>query len=227
MHDGETEWQLQKRLTAGWLGDVPVILHGEPLFLAAWEVMTSYKVDDARRHWNAPSIDFVFLDRAGSMVLVELKREVRTPRAGWGLLCQVSHRAHALAAGFSRTRLEAVYLDCRSGLDRRIERQAPVKPLLEAHADAFSQPALGDLPALPVRRMVMADAFAPSFSHVLDAMNSGTPTEVASALGRYKPTGEIKRYLEIRQDPTLVDAAPIRAVTTDGRTWPGRPPARQ
>ncbi len=210
---------MQKRLTAGWLTQMPVI-HSEPLFLAAWEVMANYKVNDSRRHWNVPSIDFVFLDRAGLMVLVELKREVRTPRAGWDLVCQVTHRAHALASGFSQVGLESVYLDCRSGLDGRATRSSDIKPLLEAHAEAFSQSPIDELPALPVRRMVMADDFAPSFARVLRSVNTGTPTQVASALSSYKPTGEIKRYLDLRQDPALVDTGPIHAVTTNGRAWP-------
>src|SRR6478752_4799839 len=116
----ETEWSLQKRLTRSWLRRGSVLLDGEELFLAAWEVMTDYRVNDARRHWNVPSIDFLFLDRHGRMVLVELKREVRTPRESWSVICQVTHRAHELAAGYSQARLENVYYDCRSGADGRI-----------------------------------------------------------------------------------------------------------
>ena len=136
----ETEWSMQKRLTASWLGQEQVRLNGEPFFLAAWEVMTNYKVNDARRHWNAPSIDFLFLDSSGRVVLVELKRAVRTPREGWNVVCQVSHRAQALAVGFSQPLIESAYTDCRSGLDGRATRSTDLAPLLQAHADAFSQP---------------------------------------------------------------------------------------
>ena len=134
----DTEWALQKRLTNHWLRDDLVILDGEPLFLAAWEVMTSYRVNDARRHWSEPSIDFVFLDAAGRMVMVELKREVRTPLDAWSVICQVTHRAHVLASGYSASRLEGVYRDCHSGANGRKSNPTPARGLLEGHARAFA-----------------------------------------------------------------------------------------
>ena len=220
MLSDETEWSMQKRLTASWLGQEQVRLNGEPLFLAAWEVMTNYKVNDARRHWNVPSIDFLFLDSAGRMVLVELKRAVRTPREGWNVVCQVSHRAQALAAGFSQPLIESAYIDCRSGLDGRTMPSTDPAQLLQGHADAFRQPPLNRLPALPVRRMVMAEEFRAFFAKVLLAMNASTQDELATILGRYKRIGEIKRYLDLPPDPALVDMRPIGAVTTDGIAWP-------
>jgi len=54
MAPNETEWSLQKRLATDWLSRETVVLHEEPLFLAAWEVMTSYRINDARRHWSEP-----------------------------------------------------------------------------------------------------------------------------------------------------------------------------
>lgn len=216
----ETEWSMQKTLTASWLAHETVELHDEPFFLVAWEVMTTYKVNDARRHWNAPSIDFVFLDREGRMLLVELKRAVRTPREGWSVVCQVSHRAQALASGFSQRLLESVYLDCRSGPDGRTARKMSIPPLLRAHAEAFNQRPLRRLRALPARRMVMAAEFRPSFAKILSMANASTPEQVAEMLSRYKRTGEIKRYLELPLGPALVDERPIQAVMINGAPWP-------
>lgn len=219
MQGDETEWSLQKRLTRSWLGGEPAILDGEKLFLAAWEVMTDFRINDSRRHWNAPSIDFVFLDRSGRMVLVELKRAIRTPRESWSVVCQVTHRSHELAAGYSQARLEMAYIDCHSGADGRMSGSVATTGLAHAHAGMFSQPALPELPGCPIRRVIMAKEFGSAFGQVLSLANSKTRDQVVAALGKYKPRGEIKRYLDVPLDPSFVDSEPIRAVTVDGRAW--------
>ena len=221
MAHGATEWVLQKRLTTAWLSRDTLVLNDEPLFLAAWEVMASYRINDARRHWSEPSIDFLLLDRTGRLVVLELKREVRTPREAWSVLCQVTHRAHILASGYEQERLVSAYVDCHSGTDGRQVLTRPVRHLVEAHAHAFGQGPLGELPGLPVRRLVMAKSFARSFPQILASFNNDTPQQVATRLDRYRPRGEIKRYLELSLEPTLVDTAPVRAITTDGAAWPG------
>lgn len=216
----ETEWSLQRRLTAEWLRDDLVLLDGERLFLAAWEVMTNYKVNDAHRHWSEPSIDFVFLDATGRMVTVELKREIRTPRDAWSVICQVTHRTHALASEYTASRLERVYHDCHSGADGRKRNPTPVRELLEEHARAFAQPALDSLAGLPVRRMIMANSFGSNFPEILQWANSAPRAQIIEVLSRYKPRGEIKRFLELPQDPSPLDPSPIRAVMINGSAYP-------
>lgn len=215
----QTEWSLQKCLTNDWLAQDLVLLGGEPLFLLAWEVMTSYRINDSRRHWNEPSIDFLLLDRTGRIVVVELKREVRSPREAWSVLCQVTHRAHALAIGYEQSRLEAAYLDCRSGMDGRTALATPPHSLVVAHADAFEQCPRDRLQGTPVRRIVMAKAFGGAFPRVLASFNHDPAEQVATSLGRYQSRGEIKRYLGLGQLESMVDPSPIRAVTTDGAVW--------
>jgi hypothetical protein len=65
----------------------------------------------------------------------------------------------------------------------------------------------------------MAKDFGPAFASVLSAANSQSRDQLVAALGRYKPRGEIKRYLDLRFDESLVAAEPIRAVTVDGLPW--------
>jgi hypothetical protein len=215
----ETEWSLQRRLTRDWLQDKQAVLGGEELFLAAWEVMADFRINDSRRHWSLPSIDFVFLDRAGRMLLLELKRKVTTPRDSWAVVCQVTHRAHALSARYSQALLESAYQDCHSGADGRSSGSVAFENLLEAHASAFNQPILSALPGRPVRRLIMAQEFGPAFAKILSAANEQPRAQVVAALERYKPRGEIKRYLDLPVDPLFVDPDPIRAVTIDGQTW--------
>ena len=66
----------------------------------------------------------------------------------------------------------------------------------------------------------MAADFGPAFAPALSLTNSKPRAEVATVLERYKPRGEIKRFLNLPLGPTLVDAEPIRAVTVDGVAWP-------
>jgi hypothetical protein len=153
------------------------------------------------------------------MVLVELKREVRAPRGAWSVLCQVTHPADALAAQFSHSKLERVYLDCRAGTDGRAPRPVSVAPLTDAHARAFRQPPLREVPGLPVRRLVMAKEYGPAFASALASMNSDTEQQFRATLNRYKPRGEIKRYLELPGNPPVLESA-IQAVTVCGSSWP-------
>jgi hypothetical protein len=65
----------------------------------------------------------------------------------------------------------------------------------------------------------MANEFGSSFAQVLANANSKTREQIITALGRYKPRGEIQRYLDLQSDPSFIDPEPIRAVTVDGRPW--------
>jgi hypothetical protein len=62
----------------------------------------------------------------------------------------------------------------------------------------------------------MATKFGPAFAPVLSFANAKTREDVVAALGRYKPRGEIKRYLDLPLDTSFVAAEPIRAVEVDG-----------
>ncbi|KJS02787.1 MAG: hypothetical protein VR65_03785 [Desulfobulbaceae bacterium BRH_c16a] len=57
-----TEWELQCRLTERWAAD-GLRINGRLHFLAAWEVMSpSWRINDSRRYWSEPSIDFLVAD---------------------------------------------------------------------------------------------------------------------------------------------------------------------
>jgi hypothetical protein len=149
-----TEWHVQRVLTKSWLEGQRVVFASEPLLLTAWEVMSNYRINDARRHWNHPSIDFLFLDRSGHLVALELKRRVQSPRDAWSVLCQVTHRAYLLGEGYEETRLEAAYRDCWAGLDGRRVATSQVVDLHVAHARTFRQDPLDELPGWPMSRHV-------------------------------------------------------------------------
>lgn len=207
-----TEWALQKRLTAQWLDQRSVRLAGEQFFLAAWEVMTDYRINDARRHWSLPSIDFLMLDRSGHMVALELKRSVSTPREAWGVLCQVTHRAYRLAENYGEASLEAAYRDCHLGLDGRHTQRGPVVGLRRAHARAFDQEPLLDLPGVPMRRIVMAESFAPAFDRVVDQFTGAAPRDLEARLLQYSRRREFDRFLALPPRAGLVDPAPVLAL---------------
>lgn len=87
-----SEWQLQKALRGRWLSEGAQI-DGEVLFLAGWEVMTNWEVNDAHKRWDLPSADFVLLDKQGRLVVMELKTAIRGPGDCLRALCQVTHSA--------------------------------------------------------------------------------------------------------------------------------------
>ena len=207
-----TEWSLQRTLTKSWLEGQLVVLAGEPLFLTAWEVMGDYRINDARRHWNQPSIDFLFLDRSGHLVALELKRRVQSPRDTWSVLCQVTHRAYLLGEGYQQTRLETAYRDCWSGLDGRRIATSQVEDLHLAHARAFGQDPLDRIPGVPVRRFVMAESFGPSFAHSLSRFADADHEEVKAVLSGYSSSTEFRRFLALPRRMDVVDPASVQAI---------------
>lgn len=211
------EWQLQKLLTKHWLSD-GLVLDGEPLFLAAWEVMSDYRINDSKRHFGLPSVDFVLIDCDGHMVMAELKMRVRTPRDAWHVLCQVTHRAVVLGEAFVDAKLEAAYLDCRSGTDGRAVADVKVGSLLDAHADFFQRRPLERLAGVPVRRVVMALEFGSCYRKVAAVFAAGGP-EAHAAIGAYAQGIEFKRFKALPPRPWLsVDLTPTRAFTVDPNT---------
>jgi hypothetical protein len=216
-----TEWSLQKKLTANWLSRPLVTLADEQFFLVAWEVMANYRINDARKEFNKPSIDFLFLDARGQLVALELKRRVSSQRQAWWVLCQVTRRAHLLGEAYDETQLIGAYQHCRSGLDGRVTVPSEqVEDLRLAHAAAFGLDPLDHLPGVPVRRFVMAESFGPSFDEVLLKFTQGTRAEIANLLGGFPPKGELAEFIRL-PDLTRVDPSPVRPVHLDGSTSPG------
>jgi len=104
------EWQLQQRLTVGWIRD-GIEIGGEKHFLVAWGVMVpSWKINDASKYWAEPSIDFLAADKEGVPTAIELKMKVTGSKPTWRVLCQVTHRSMLLRDTFSSDRLVAARL---------------------------------------------------------------------------------------------------------------------
>lgn len=194
------EHELQSRLTRTWVRD-GIRLGGERLFLAAWEVMDDYRINSAKRSFGRPAIDFLLLDRAGRLVAVELKMKVQAPRDCWAVLCQVTHRAHLLAAAFDTDRLVSASQACRTGQRGRVETTQDIEDLRTAHSRFFGIRALATLPGLPIRRVVAAPAFGAPWPSIRDRFVAGPPESLARELARYSYRGgaglEFRRFLSI------------------------------
>lgn len=194
------EHQLQKRLTREWVLD-GLQLGSELLFLAAWEVMDNYRINSAKRGFGRPAIDFLFLDRSGRLVAVELKMRVRSPRDGWAVLCQVTHRAHLLAAAFTPERLASAYETCHSGQRGRVDSRLDMGNLVAAHARFFGRPPLNPLPGVPIRRVVAATDFGASWHTIRERFSTGSRESVIQYLQRYSglsgPAREIQRWRDL------------------------------
>jgi len=152
------EWQLQEVLRRRWLTE-GVVIDGEPLFLAGWEVMTNWRVNDAHKEWNRPSADFVLLDRQGRLVVLELKPAIRSPGECLLALCQVTHSAVRLAEAFTLDKLAKVSAACRCGPAADVQSD-PIGLLHDAHARFFSLSAPVRLVNDEVRRAVASFDFA-------------------------------------------------------------------
>lgn len=178
-----TEWALQERLTRIWVLD-GLTIGDERYLLAAWEVMVpSWRINDAAKYWSEPSIDFLFLDRAGGLLAVELKPSITGIKPGWRALCQVTHRAVRLVQTFAPDLLEAAHATAYSGFHGRVATERGRMPLWERHQMFFdlAQPArpIG----APVARAVAATAFGPGWAGVLAEFNSLSWPELIVRLG--------------------------------------------
>ena len=83
------EWTLQKQLTLSWQSD-GLSIGGQLHYLVAWEVMPNWHIKDYKHEWAAPSLDFLFADRAGRLLCVELKAYVAGGRDVQLALAQVT-----------------------------------------------------------------------------------------------------------------------------------------
>lgn len=165
-----TEWDVQTALTESWVRN-GLYLRGERLFLVAWEVMTDWRINDAFRHFNRPSIDFLFLDRQGGMVALELKRAISTPKDSWSALCQVTHRAVGLSQTFSLCNLDGAHRACYSGAHGRVQVASSPIPVVEAHQQFFRLDRCV-APSRRIRRAVAAGQYGRSWSSVLEQFNA-------------------------------------------------------
>jgi hypothetical protein len=193
------EHQLQKWLTQIWVRE-GWSLAGEQLFLAAWEVSTDYSINDAKIRFGVPAVDFVFLDREGQLVCVELKMRVGTPRQAWSVLCQVTHRAQNLAVSFTPERLAAAYTACWSGRHGRVAHNPAAAELRQAHARFFHgnrRPIVGR----PVRRVVAACSFGRNWELLHERFVTESTEAITADLARYrqrrKGTDELQRWREL------------------------------
>jgi hypothetical protein len=156
---GKSEWQLQKALRRRWLS-VGAQMDGEVLFLAGWEVMTNWEVNDAHKRWDLPSADFVLLDKQGRLVVMELKTALRGPGDCLRALCQVTHSAVRLTESFTVGKLAKLSAGCRGGQSTRAQSD-PLGFLRDAHMEFFSLNAPAQLAGAQVRRVVAACQFGP------------------------------------------------------------------
>ena len=171
----ETEWEMQEKLTHHWIANGAVI-NGKKLFLAAWEVMVkSWWINDSKKHWAEPSIDFLFLDQTGNVWLVEMKRYVKAPRDAWEALCQVTHRAIALMKTYSFEKLESAFSAAHSGQHGRVEFSSETISLLDSHKAFFNLEnplSVNSVGKNPFHRVVAAIEFGGSWEDVRQRFDS-------------------------------------------------------
>jgi hypothetical protein len=215
----ENEWQMQERLTLEWVKNGAQV-GSERLFLAAWEVMTNWKINDSRKEWGSPSIDFLFLDRTGGIWLMEMKREVKHPKSAWEALCQVSYRVVALKRSFSFEALCSAHTDCWSGVHGRVSESAP-QPLSITHQAFFQLPEALNHEQFGQgewMRIVAAEQFHNNFSLTADLFSSSNEIEnVKQAIKSKYPTWE--KRLEFKRFVNDVTPDDWSSLLSRPTTW--------
>ena len=199
-----TEWEIQKEITHHWIAN-GVVINGDRLFLAAWEVMVkSWWINDSKKHWAEPSIDFLLLDKTGNVWLVEMKRYVKKPRDAWEALCQVTHRAIALMKTYSFENIESAFIAAYSGQHGRVESSSEAASLVDSHKDFFGLEnplSANSIGKNPFRRVVAAIEFGGSWEDVRQRFDS----EELSSLQEYirssyvisKRAREFNRFMKL------------------------------
>lgn len=190
-----TEWGLQVKLTHEWAAR-GVTRDERRLMLVAFEVMLpSWIINDAKKRWNEPSIDFLFADRNMNLYGVELKREVLGASPAWKVLCQVTHRAALLARGATRERLESVWEQCGKGEQGRGARGDGAS-LQEAHRRFFELDETMELTGA-VNRVVAAKRFGSSWAEVLQRFNSLSSEELIEEVRRRAATNRSREFARV------------------------------
>jgi hypothetical protein len=203
----ETEWDMQERLTQKWLEE-GAFFDDKRVFLAAWEVMiNSWEINDAHRRWNEPSIDFLFIDVDGNIWLVEMKRQIKTPRDAWSALCQVTHRAIVLGKTYSYSKLEFSYTAAYSGQHGRKKENSTSIGFLRAHQNFFklSKPIeKAKFGSGVFRRVIAAKYFSNSWEGIkigFDEKNIATVQKhIRENYTISKTTREFKRFMDLEQN---------------------------
>ena len=222
-----TEHDLQRVLTATWGGGEGLVLDNEErLLLVGWEVMTDYRINDAAAGFGLPAADFVFLDRGGVLVVAELKLSVRTPRECWSVLCQVSHRAHALRAAYTPANLEQAHRACLSGTHGRTspepgERTSTPESSVAGRVEVVVPPVVQDrhqqlyghhhpvrVDHDRVRRLVLAQSYGPRWPAVRDVFDHDQPS-ARRAIDQYSSRRHTDLDRWLRLDPPARFVSPI------------------
>jgi hypothetical protein len=172
---------IQNRLTKLWCRK-GLTFRGERLFLAAWEVMTNWGINDGSKDFRHPSVDFLFCDQHGKLWAMEVKVAVRSPLGN-------------LAAAFYETRLGIHGRVCCPPKDdfRRMHRSF-FRLTKALSAEPFGK---GE-----IRRIVGATDFGPDWYPIFRSFNYGRQSKLARQIHRDYETEngsnlELRRFVKL------------------------------
>jgi hypothetical protein len=86
------EWELQDQLTLQWI-EKPLLFNGIEYFVVAWELMfPSWGINNNKKKWNEPSVDFILFDGKETFLCLELENEVKSRKPLLSPYCQSIYR---------------------------------------------------------------------------------------------------------------------------------------
>lgn len=179
------EWQLQDILTLRWIQN-PLSIDDKPFHLVAWELMfPSWQINENKKKWNEPSIDFIAFDGHETFACIELKNEIKGKRALLSAYCQVLHRAHLFKAQYAPSKMLAAQTQCFNPADSyRIQ------------SVQFKQPAFL-FPQSPIVKPILAARKFPEHSErLINDWSQMSEDEFRDCLLWYKQGKEFRRVME-------------------------------
>jgi hypothetical protein len=179
------EWQLQDKLTLRWIQN-PLSIDDKPFHLVAWELMfPSWQINENKKKWNEPSIDFIAFDGNETFSCIELKNEIKGKRALLSAYCQVLHRAHLFKTQYAPSKMLAAQTQCFNPADSyRIQ------------SVQFKQPAF-PFPQSPIVKPILAARKFPEYStRLIEEWTMLQDEEFKDAIPNYSQNEEFRRMLD-------------------------------
>jgi hypothetical protein len=182
------EWELQNILTQKYYQE-GLNYQGTTYKLVCWELMfPSWGINDNKRKWNEPSIDFIFYSAENlTFLCVELKNVVKAQKDLLSAYCQVTDRAIRFQAEYSIDKITKAHSECM--ITAREERGQNYK------IDNWS---FSEKPNFA--RVLMAISFPKSHEQILAHWNSLTYDDLLAFISGYSSNKEFDRFRSLSRN---------------------------
>jgi len=176
------EWQLQEDLENRWSRD-GLFWKDKKWSLVTRELMfPSWTINNNKKKWNEPSVDFVLFDGEKSFLILELKYEIKGPVKLLEAFCQVQHSAQRFLEGYSPQKMSTV-------------------AVLKNNQESFYFPIFPQ-----VELLVMALTIPKKSKELLEKWNGMNAYEIKRLIGEYSARRVFERFEDVIGEVRLVES---------------------